>query len=213
MQIFYFFDPLCGWCYGFSPAIAEVYSQWQDKATFRVIAGGMVRGERSGPISNVSAYLKKAYPDVEARCGVQFGAGFLKQLEVGTLWMDSLPPSRALAVYREMGSQHELRYAAHLQHAIYSEGHEPNDLQGWAERAEQFGLKHGHTAADFLAQLEDPSSLEKAEAGFYESQQFGVQGFPSVVVHSADQYYLIARGYRPASELFPILDELAAKEA
>jgi len=212
MQILYFFDPLCGWCYGFSPAIAEVYKQWHNKATVRVISGGMVRGERVGPIGDMADYLKKAFPDVEARCGVRFGPGFIDQLEKGTMILDSTPPSRALAVYRAIGSQHELRYAAHLQHAIYSEGAEPNDLQGWADRAEKFGLRPGYTAADFLAQLEDPTSLEQAEYGFYESQQFGVQGFPSVVVHSADQYYLIARGYRPASELFPILEELAAKE-
>lgn len=213
MQILYFFDPLCGWCYGFSPAIVELYENWKDRAEFEVVGGGMVTGNRVGPLSEIAEYLKKAYPDVEARSGMRFGPAYLEKLETGDMMMDSTPPSRALAVYKEIGAKHPLYFAQMLQHSIYYDGIGPTDNAEWCKRAEKLGLKSEFTAADFSDRLESESSLDAAQQGYYESQQHGIQGFPSVVVESANQLYLVARGYRPASELFPILEELAAKEA
>lgn len=66
-EIIYVFDPLCGWCYGFSPVIKQAYDSYKDKADFKVLAGGMVIGDQIGPIGRISEFLKKATTNVTQR--------------------------------------------------------------------------------------------------------------------------------------------------
>lgn len=43
------------------------------------------------------------------------------------------------------------------------------------------------------------------EEDFGKSQQFGIQGFPSLVAQKEDKYYLVARGFLPQSQLIDVL--------
>ena len=74
-SIIYVYDALCGWCYGFSPVIKQVFEKYQAQFDFEVISGGMILGERQGPIGEVAAYIKGAYKTVEDTTGVKFGEG------------------------------------------------------------------------------------------------------------------------------------------
>jgi putative protein-disulfide isomerase len=40
--LYYVYDPLCGWCYGFSPVINQLKESMQDEFTIEVISGVMV---------------------------------------------------------------------------------------------------------------------------------------------------------------------------
>jgi putative protein-disulfide isomerase len=53
-EIIYVFDPLCGWCYGFSPVIKQAYDTYKDKADFKVITGGMIIGDQISPIGKMA---------------------------------------------------------------------------------------------------------------------------------------------------------------
>ncbi len=82
--IFYFYDALCSWCYGFSPVLKKLSEKYEDEFDFQVISGGMQTGDRKQPVSDIRDYLKGAYLNVTARTGVQFGADFMEVLEDGT---------------------------------------------------------------------------------------------------------------------------------
>ena len=48
--VLYVFDPLCGWCYGFSPVMVKLNDNYKENVKFVVISGGMVVGDRIGPL-------------------------------------------------------------------------------------------------------------------------------------------------------------------
>ena len=75
--LIYVYDALCGWCYGFSPVMQQLHEKYSKEMDFTVLSGGMVTGERVGPIGQVAGYISEAYKTVEAHSGVQFGDGFL----------------------------------------------------------------------------------------------------------------------------------------
>ncbi|WP_420458745.1 DsbA family protein [Neolewinella sp.] len=197
-RLYYCYDALCGWCYGFSPVITE-FARRHREVPVQVVSGGMITGERIGPIGEVAGYIKQAYRVVEDRCGVEFGQPFLRDiLEEGSAVFTSVPAAVAMAVFQEQQPERALDYAAVLQRAIYYDGIKPLDHAAYADRAAALGVDR----ENFLTKMDNPAYLEKAEADFALSQRFGVTGFPTLVYESADgELYALARGYLPLQNL------------
>ncbi len=195
---FYFYDALCGWCYGFSPVIQEVYQQYEGEIDFEVISGGMVTGDRVGPIDEVAGYIKDAYQTVEERTGVEFGPPFLEGiLAEGKAVFTSVPAATAMAIVKEMAPGKQVPFAALLQQAIYFHGIRPAVAADYQPYAAQAGLD----AEEFLVKMKDLSYRRSAEQEFNLTTQVGVRGFPTCFMKKGEQFYLITTGYQPLPDL------------
>lgn len=192
-EILYFYDALCGWCYGFSPVIRELADKYGDKIRFRVFSGGMMMGDRMGSWNDVAPYVKEgAWKAVEQRTGTKFGEKFLNEvLEPGTSVASSLEPAIAMAVFKSFDTCKDVQFASALQKAIYYDGVLSTDLKGFIPYATAFGVDE----TEFKIRLNDPVYHDKAFDDFRTAQKFGIQGFPSTVLLHEDQYYLIGHGY------------------
>jgi len=197
LKITYVYDPLCGWCYGFSPVIKKFYKKFRSKLDFEVISGGMILGERVGPISVMAQYIKQAYKVVEQRTGVTFGQQFLKALDEGKIVISSLPPSRALTTFKTFRPDDAVLMAHEIQKAIYYEGHAPVDVNVYTRLAEKFELP----VKAFQEKLLSEEIALATEDEFKKSAQLGVTGFPTVFLNKGDQMMQIAQGYLPYEDL------------
>ncbi|MEQ8546799.1 MAG: DsbA family protein [Cyclobacteriaceae bacterium] len=198
MKIIYVYDALCGWCYGFSPVMTQFQEKYKDQVSFDVVSGGMITGDRIGPIGEVAPYISRAYKDVENATGVKFGDAFLtKTLSTGEAIFTSIPPAIALSVFKELDSSKVIQFASELQKAIYFDGMEPENLEAYGRIAAKFG----HDAASFVIKMKDSTYVERAEEDFRQSAALGISGFPSVIIEAAGNYYKIASGYVPLSTL------------
>ena len=208
MKIIYVYDALCGWCYGFSPVIAEFYRKRQDKSDFEVVSGGMITGSRIGPIGEVAPYIKQAYKEVENRTGVRFGEAFLHDvLEEGSTIFTSVPLAIAMSVFKSRQPQHAVSFAGVLQKAVYYDGLAPQDTAAYGPLAEGFGLD----GAAFVAQMEQPEFRQAAQQDFQRTQQLGVSGFPTVLAEVGSTYYQLASGYASLSSLGQALESLQSQ--
>jgi putative protein-disulfide isomerase len=197
-KLIYVYDALCGWCYGFSPTIRSFVDQHKEELEVEVISGGMITGDRIGPIGEVAGYIKWAYKEVEQKTGVKFGTDFLNgTLEKGTAIFTSLPPAIALSVFKSKLPNQQLAFAARLQQAIYYDGIAPRDFEAYGTLAEEFGLDN--TA--FQEAMTTEHFLEKAYEEFNWSKQRGITGFPTVVLQKGQQAYAIAKGAVPLENL------------
>jgi putative protein-disulfide isomerase len=197
-KLYYCYDALCGWCYGFSPVITK-FHEHHPELPIRVVSGGMITGERIGPIGEVVGYIKQAYKVVEERCGVTFGPGFLRGiLDEGTAVFTSLPAAVAMTIFREERPDEQLAFAAELQRAIYYDGIRPLDDAAYGQRASKFGLD----GDKFLENMAAAKYVARAEDDFRLSRGFGVVGFPTVLYEDGDgQSYALARGYVSPDQL------------
>lgn len=195
--IFYFYDALCSWCYGFSPVLKKLSEKYEDEFDFQVISGGMQTGDRKQPVSDIRDYLKGAYLNVTARTGVQFGADFMEVLEDGTRLLDSVPAAVALSVVKELKPMEALKFAGSIQKAIYYDGINWNKAESFIPYAEKAGIE----ADLFLEKFQEDAFLEKAKTDFKLAANFGITGFPSVVLKRKEKYYLIAQGFLPFEQL------------
>lgn len=193
-SIYYVYDALCGWCYGFSKVFNEFYEKNKDVYDFQVFSGGMVIGEREGTISEVAGYIKTAYKEVENLTGVKFGDDFIeKTLEEGTSYYSSAPAAMAMALFRSQKPKEVVQFASRLQHAIYSEGLPPAELSTFGKCAEDFNLD----PVLFEQKMEDPTIQKLIEEEFRVVNDWGIKGFPCVIYKDGNSAYMIAKGYTP----------------
>ena len=198
MKIIYVYDALCGWCYGFSPVISELWEKHQEELEFEVLSGGMVTGERIGPIGEVAGYISQAYKEVERATGLKFGDGFLEGiLEDGSAVFTSIPPAVALAVFKQHQPEKAVPFAARLQKAIYYDGIEPANYDAYGKLAAEFGLD----ADAFVSQMKQKESLQMARTEFRRAGAMGVAGFPTLFLEQDGKYTVLARGYMPLERL------------
>lgn len=199
-SLIYVYDALCGWCYGFSPVMEKFYEKYREEFQFIVVSGGMITGDRIGPIGEVAGYIKWAYKDVENKTGVTFGEGFLKGiLAEGTTVFTSIPPAKALIAFKllKKDKDSDISFAGRLQKAIYYDGIEPLDAEAYADLAEEYGVNR----EDFLRSFDSKATEEKMKEEFAITGKLGVKGFPSIIVQVGDSLVKIGEGYMPLEAL------------
>lgn len=197
----YFFDPICGWCYGFSDHFYSFYNEQKANYDFRVVTGGMVRGDNVRPIGERAEYLKEAYPKVSELSGATFGEPFLQRLDEGSTVFGSDIPSLVFHAITARHPEREVEAARAVQRAIYLDGIDPLNLNEYITMSTQFDF-NGEEIVE-LANSKDVKA--KYESDLYSTQQFGIQGFPFVVVQLDGEYYQVARGFRSSVDLNEIL--------
>lgn len=196
--IYYVFDPLCGWCYGFSPVIRAFAQKHALEFEFRVVTGGMVLGEREGPIAAVAPHDRSLYERITALSGQKFGEAYFQDLlGPGTAFCSSLPGALAMAAFRTYQPDRALDFAARIQKAIFGEGLPPAEAQTFGHCAEDFGMN----SEDFMKLMVKKRHLEIVQKEFKVVRQWGIQAFPAVVLEEGDKGYLLGRGYQSLAML------------
>lgn len=198
MKVVYVYDALCGWCYGFSPVISKFQEKYKDSLNFEVISGGMITGNRIGPIGEVASYISWAYKNVEKASGVKFGDKFLNNtLKDGSAIFTSVPPAIALSVFKELDYNNSVQFASELQKAIYYDGIYPKNLDVYGEIASKFGLD----TKSFVLKMKDHLYEKLAEDDFKKSSALNVSGFPTIFIEINETYYKIGSGYMTFSQI------------
>ncbi len=198
--IYYIYDALCGWCYGFSPVIQEFYRRNKDNYEFHVLSGGMVTGEQEGPVGEVAGYIKTAYQDVEKATGIEFGKAFLEEtLEEGDAYFSSVPAALAMALFRTQRPEVVIPFSVRIQKAIYYDGLPPAELSTYGECVKDFKMD----SELFMQRMTDSAVQNLVRQEFKVVARWGIKGFPSVVYKDGDHAYMISRGYSP----LPVLEE------
>lgn len=196
--IYYVFDPLCGWCYGFTPVMIDFREKHKNKFYFRIISGGMVVGSRVHRITHMASYISLAHKRVEELTGVKFGDEFLnKTLYDSTVVLDSELPTRALMVFLEIHPEKGYEFAHDIQKALYFEGKNLSDKNTYGELAKGYGIDPHY----FIQQLNKEEYRHKAYQQFDKSNQLGVRGFPTIILEQHDETTLISSGYLSLPEL------------
>jgi putative protein-disulfide isomerase len=218
-RLLYITDPLCGWCYAQSASLLELQQRLpellpsiaaQDHGlTVDLVLGGMVRGPRVGLVNpELANYILGSIPRLTEMTGQAFGTAFLEALEEGTLYSDSTPPCRAVAVARTMDRTRQVEYLHRVQDKVFAEARDLRDPEVYLELAQEFGFE----ASTFLQAWADDSSLRSAEADFQQVAKWGVQGFPMIVLDFEGQLTALCQGWASAEVLARRISELTGPD-
>ena len=204
--LIYYFDALCGWCYGFSPVITKIQANYQNHLAIEVVSGGLFLGDRIGLINEIAPYIKAgAYKTVEAHTGVTFGDAFLEELTgEGKIVLNSFLTAIALEIVKEQFPEQQVAFASLLLHGVYHDGISPIDLNALANRAVNIGMDKG----EFLHKMEDSRYVILAQQGFEKFKSSGYSGMPTLALEEGNHTMKLATGYRNYEELSATLNQM-----
>lgn len=205
MKLQYFFDPLCSWCYGFSPVIEQLHKSYHELIELEIISAGMITGDQAGPIEEVAPYIKTVCRDVERVTGITFGEAFVTDvLEDGRTIFNSMTPSQAMSVIKLRKPERAFLYAADLQRGIYKEGQAPEDLEWYRPLARKYDI-----VPKFFLDLMHSEEVQRSTImDFMKTGQFGVTGFPTLLLEKNGEHHVITKGYSRLPDVVRNIEEL-----
>jgi putative protein-disulfide isomerase len=199
--IYYCYDAYCGWCYGFSPVIKKIATEYKDKLSIEVLSGGMIPSENPQPITTTAGYISEEYKRVEEMSGVEFGEDYLWHInnpDESDWFPHSEKAAIALSIFKELYPEQQVEFAADLQYSLQYEGRDLTDDEAYRHLLEKYDLD----AVDFYTKLKSEEYKEKALYEFSLCKQLQVTGFPAVLMQvSETKFYLVARGYTGYEEV------------
>lgn len=206
--LIYCYDAYCGWCYGFSPVIKQIWEEYNNQIDFEVMSGGMIINDKPAHISVMADYILQAYKSVEQLSGVKFGDDYLWHLRNPDLtdwYPNSEKPAIAMSVFKEYFPELQVPFAADLQYALHYEGRDLCDDEAYRHLLEKYKIP----ADEFYEKLH---STEMKEAAYYEFalvKQLQVTGFPCVLLQVEEsKFFLVARGFTKYEDVKDILDKI-----
>ena len=208
MKLIYIYDALCGWCYGFTPVIRQLQQQFGEEMEFEILSGGMLLSANHRPASAMYTYIQDAHKRVEEATGVAFGAAFLDGYLQTDDIMDSEKPSIALTVFKQYQPENAISFAHDMQLALNYDGKSLNDDETYITLAEKYQLP----AQEFLAKMKEDDNRYATHEEFNMVQQWGITGFPAVILDNGEQLFLIARGFTPLEKILEAIKEIKAKD-
>jgi putative protein-disulfide isomerase len=199
-QLVYFADPMCSWCYGFAPVIAELSERFRDRMPLQVVMGGLRAGNTEPMTAKDREYIRGAWTHVGAATGQPFDLSFFDR---ESFTYDTEPACRAVVAARRLKPAMALPFKARLSHAFYAENRDMTSAQEIAEVAEEAGFDRAEFTATFAA----PETHNDTFRDFLTAQELGIRGFPTLIAgNNEDGYALLTNGYQPLEALLDPLE-------
>ncbi|ENN83871.1 hypothetical protein RHSP_41684 (plasmid) [Rhizobium freirei PRF 81] len=189
MHVTYLFDPLCGWCYGASPAIERLAAL--DGVNLTLAPTGLFAGEGSRPMDrNFADYAWQNDQRIARLTGQAFSEDYRNKVlgAVGNRF-DSAPSTLGLVAVGLTQPDRELTALKALQHARYVGGVNSADLEVVSDILKQVGF----VEAARRVRSPDEALLSAYRARIAASREdmarFRAQGVPVLIVgEGADRH-------------------------
>ncbi|XNG94826.1 DsbA family protein [Vibrio cyclitrophicus] len=137
VTIHYFYDPMCGWCYGATPLVELIASS--SKYQLVMHSGGMLSAKLIAP--SFRQHILNSDRRISEQTNAQFGQDYIERVaDNEQLVLDSYLPTRAILVGESLGLDPFDMLKA-IQKAHYIEGKAVNTLSSLEELAVQLGSR------------------------------------------------------------------------
>ncbi|HWV64385.1 DsbA family protein [Chitinophaga sp.] len=204
MRFIYIYDPLCGWCYGFTSVVQQLQERNNWNMQFDILSGGMITGDNRHSFSSMKAFILREHTNVENMTGAKFGAAFLEKLLPSEEIMDSEKPGIALTVFKQYQPENAITFAHDMQVALNYNGQSLNNDSTYRSLIRKFSLPEDQ----FISRLHDENYRYETQQEFQLIQNWGITGFPAAILDTGKQLYLCARGYTPLDQLEKTIENI-----
>lgn len=195
LEFIYVGDPMCSWCWGFSPALERLATRYS--IPLRVVMGGLRTGPQADLMdAEARGQLATYWQGVAERTGQPFSSA---SLERGGWRYDTEPSCRAVVAMRELAPHDTLRWVARLHRAFYVEGVDVTDVSVFPGLLDGFDVDPDR----FAQVLADDATVERTRQDVVEAHRYGATGFPTVLFRDGDQVAIVTRGFVAWDQLEP----------
>lgn len=196
-HLVYFADPMCSWCWGFSPVLADIEKKFS--LPIHLVMGGLRPGTKMPMNDEDKASIREHWQHVHAMTGQPFDWGFFER---SNFVYDTEPASRAVVAMRREGKG--LAALRRIHRAFYAENHDVTSLETLSWIAGELGMEPER----FLESWHSEEVIEETRKDFSLTHESGVTGFPTLIagIGKGQPYSLVTRGYQGREAVYPILE-------
>lgn len=187
--LWYFADPMCSWCWGFSPVIEALRDEYRDRMKIALVLGGL-RHETAPMTAAGREDILHHWQQVHERTGQPFR--FDNALPEGFVY-DTEPACRAVVTIGGIEPTLIFPLFRAIQNAFYAEGRDVTQAGTLAELAAGLGVD----AAAFTQAFDSDAARAKTQAHFRQARQAGVRGFPALILQQDSQLHAVGNGCLP----------------
>lgn len=195
-KLYYIYDPMCSWCWGFRPIWDQVQTELGDNIEVVNLVGGLASDSDQPMPLELQSQIKGHWRRIQELLGTEFNFDFwiLNQPRRSTF-----DACRAVLAARSFAQENAMIDA--IQRGYYLQAKNPSDRSVLLHLAKTIGLDA--VAVNHLMDSEELNRDMSAE--FKLVRQLPIDGFPSLVLESDGQWLPIKIDYKNAQ---PILDQL-----
>lgn len=198
--LLYVGDPMCSWCWGFSPELVSLASRFG--LGVEVVVGGLRPGPAAQPLNDrLRGFLANEWERIADATGQPFDRSTLDR--AGWVY-DTEVADRAVVAARTLDPSLAFPMFERVQRAFYAEAVDVTDPAVHPRLGAEVGLEPD-ALADLLA---SPENRSRTWEDFGQARRLGATGFPSLFLRRRREAVVLTRGYRPADRLAPRLSEL-----
>ena len=187
MQLRYYGDPLCSWCYGFGPELTRLLERRPDLQV-QLVMGGLRPYNREPMSLAFRTMLREHWNHVAVASGLPFSQAVLDRDD---FVYDTEPACRAVVTARQLFPAQALAVMKAIQLAFYRDGLDATSADVLADIA----AAHGYDRATFRAAFDSEPMRRETRADFAATQSLGVTGFPTLALSRGEELYLVTSGF------------------
>lgn len=196
--LWYFADPMCSWCWGFSPVVEALRAEYRPRLKIALVLGGL-RMDTAPQSPAQRQEILHHWHQVHARTGQAFR--FEDAMPEGFVY-NTEPASRAVLAAASLDAERTFPMFQAIQSAFYAEGRDVTRAETLAEVAAGIGLDR----AAFLQAFDAEATRDKTRAHFQRARQAGVRGFPTLILQQGEALHQITHGWQPLADIRAALE-------
>lgn len=197
--LWYFADPMCSWCWGFSPVIEALRDAYRERMKIALVLGGLRPGETTPLTAAGREEILHHWHQVHKRTGQPFR--FDNALPDGFVY-DTEPASRAVVAIGGIDPALIFPLFKAIQAAFYAAGRDVTQSGVLADLAACLGAD----AAVFLQAFDSDAARLRTQAHFRQARQAGVRGFPALILQQDTRLQPVSDGCQPLDTVHAAID-------
>lgn len=196
----YVADPMCSWCYGFGPELDALCERFPE-LPLHIVVGGLRAYNTKVMEPAMASTLGHHWQDVARQSGQPFTNAILERTD---FVYDTEPACRAVVTVRENAMPLALPMMHAIQRAFYAEGLDVTRGEVLSDVYAALCAETGVTEFDptaFYAAWSSDAMKGTTRDDFALAQEWGIRGFPTLLIVHDERPHLVAPGYMKAPAL------------
>lgn len=206
-SLIYIADPMCSWCYGFGPELAALLEGLPGGIPVEIVVGGLRPYDQKVMDEELKKELLEHWYKVAEQTGLPFSYDILSRND---LVYNTEPACRAVVAARMLAPKVSLFAFHEIQRAFYSEGRDVTQGDVLASIVSKALTEAGYPVdeATFLATWNSDVAIKTTNDDFVQVSNWGVTGFPTLVLERDGQLDMVTSGYVAMPRLIELMLDL-----
>ncbi|AJQ96890.1 DsbA family protein [Gynuella sunshinyii] len=191
-KLIYIMDPMCSWCFAFADPLKQL--QKQTGLDTEWIMGGLAEDSDESMNTEMQSTIAGYWRKISELTGVTFNHDFWTH---NTPRRSTYPSCRAVIAAEKMSKGMSQTMAEAVQQAYFQAAENPSDIDTLIKCAERIGLN-----PDLFLKTITAGEVETTlQQHLHLVQQWGIQGFPALLMTRQQKAVPLAMGYCSTEEL------------